>query len=574
MTPLATVMLAVLLVVLGVLQHRWIAEVSLAERQRMQEGLETAAARLASELDHEVARAFFFFQPELSGRDGDSRARLVQQLRNWRSTANYPELIRDVFVATRAEGGGVKLERLDPASGRFVPTDWPRDLAPVRERLERHATNPVESAALALVLPLAWPLSDMPSQRGAILLHLDRGFLTRVLIPDLARSWFGRSSDADLLVAVMGPDGAIYRSDPSLPVARYLPGDVSVPLLRIQQIIEGGFGHGRHRLPFKTTNPAAEGQPRVRHPHWPWGGRRASSPHGEEGLWRVVVTHRSGSLEAVVARVRHRNMALSAGVLTLLAASLAVMAMAGQRAYRLARQQMELVAGVTHELNTPLAAIRSAGQNLADGVVADPAQVRRYGTLIEREGSRLSSLVAKALELAGIQSGSKVYRPEPVPLAEVVDEALADSRWILEESRFEVDKDLPADLPPALADRGALRLAIQNLVDNAVKYAADGRWIGLRGRAAAGGQWVTLTVEDRGPGIQPEDRPKLFEPFYRGRQNGATPVPGSGLGLSLVRQVVEAQGGRVSVGPGSGGQGCAFELRLPAARREAWEEAS
>src|SRR5262245_14972312 len=101
MAPLATVVLAVLLVVLGVVQHRWIAEVSLAEQQRMREGLEMAAGRLAGELDHEVARAFFFFQPEPPGHDGDPRARLVQQLRNWRSTAPYPELIRDVFVATR-----------------------------------------------------------------------------------------------------------------------------------------------------------------------------------------------------------------------------------------------------------------------------------------------------------------------------------------------------------------------------------------------------------------------------------------------------------------------------------------
>jgi signal transduction histidine kinase len=298
--------------------------------------------------------------------------------------------------------------------------------------------------------------------------------------------------------------------------------------------------------------------------HRPPPGRFAAPPvRGEgrgEGPWRVVVTHRAGSLEAAVARARRRNLALSAAVLLLLAGSLAVMAFAAQRARRLARQQMELVAGVTHDLNTPLAAIRSAAQNLADGVVAAPDQVRRYGTLIEREGSRLSALVAKALELAGIQSGSRVYRPEPVALAEVVGEALDASRWALQEGGFAVEEDVPADLPPVRADRGALQMAVQNLVDNAVKHAAAGRWLGLRARAA--GAWVTLTVEDRGPGIRPEDRPHLFEPFFRGPA-AAGPVPGSGLGLSLVRQVVEAQGGRVSVAPGAAGRGSAFALRLP-----------
>ena len=580
MAPLATVLLAVLLVALAFLQHTWIAEVSVAERQRMKEGLTAAAERLASELHHEIGRVFLSFQPES---EWDSRrARVVQQARTWYSTAPFPDLIQDTFVAERVEGGAVELERLDLKTSQFVPARWPADLAPLRTRLARGgapvepSVDAVKSAAPVLVLPLIWPRpgEGPPMDHGAVVLRLDREFLGKVLIPELVKSWFGRA-EADLLVAVMAPDGPVYLSDPSLPVSRYLPGDVSMLLLGLQPMSEdlGREHHGHRRSPLPSA--AGEAQPAARSVlPWRYRHRWPGPPLILDNQWRLVVTHRAGSLEAAVARARHHNMAVSAGVLVLLAASLAVMAMAGQRAHRLARQQMELIAGVTHELNTPLAAIRSAGQNLADGIVADPAQARRYGTLIEREGSRLSSLVAKALELAGIQSGSKVYRPEPVPLAEVVDEVLAGSRWALEESRFEVDKELPDDLPPALADRGALRLAIQNLVDNAVKYAADGRWIGLRARAMAGGRWVTLTVEDRGPGIRPEDRPKLFEPFYRGRQEGATPIPGSGLGLSLVRQVVEAQGGRVSVGPGSGGQGSAFELRLPAARREEREEAS
>ena len=572
---MATVLLAILLVVLAVLQHTWIAEVSVAERQRMREGLEAAAGRLAAEVHHEIGRAFLSFQPEPE--QGSSRARLVQQARSWQATAPFPELVRDVFVATRRDGGAVELERLDAQTGRFVPASWPADLALLHARLAHGgapgepSVNAVKGAAPVLILPLGWPRhgEGPPAERGAVLLRLDREFLTKELIPEMVDSWFGRSG-SDLLVAVMAPDGPVYLSDPSLPVSRYLPGDVSMPLLGLWRM-PGIFGHERHRSP---ASAAGEAQPRSRSAR-SWRHRhRQIGPPFVDGPWRLVVTHRAGSLEAAVARARHHNMAVSFGVLVLLAASLAVMAMAGQRAHRLARQQMELVAGVTHELNTPLAAIRSAAQNLADGIVADPAQARRYGTLIEREGSRLSSLVAKALELAGIQSGSKVYRPEPVPLAEVVDEALAGSRWALEETGFEVEKDLPDDLPPALSDRGALRLVLQNLVDNAVKYAAAGRWIGVRACPAAGGRWVTLTVEDRGPGIRPEDRPKLFEPFYRGHQDGATPIPGSGLGLSLVRQVVEAQGGRVSVGPGSGGHGSAFELRLPAARREEREDAS
>ena len=561
LAPAAAVLLAVLLVVLAVLQYRWIAEVSLAERQRMRAGLQAAAERLAAEVDREVGRVVHTFEPAPrggGGAAGDVGERLLRQLRSWRATAPHPELVRDLFVVRPREGGGPPLERLDAASGRFAPAPWPAELARVREQLlneslralrdgratalwngrpagRRHRPSRawgIEAEAPAVVLPLAWPERGRPaSDRGVLIVRLDREHLTRVLLPELVAAWFGGPAGRDVLVAVTEGGRPLYLSDPSLPASRYLPGEVSAPLLA------AGWPH-----------------------HRPPPGRFALPPSPGEGPWRVVVTHRAGSLEAAVARARRRNLALSGAVLLLLAVSLAVMSFAAQRARRLARQQMELVAGVTHDLNTPLAAIRSAAQNLADGVVAAPEQVRRYGTLIEREGSRLSALVAKALELAGIQSGSRVYRPEPVALAEVVGEALDASRWALQESGFAVEEDVPADLPPVRADRGALQMAVQNLVDNAVKHAAAGRWLGLRARAA--GDWVTLTVEDRGPGIRPEDRPHLFEPFFRGPA-AAGPVPGSGLGLSLVRQVVEAQGGRVSVAPGAAGRGSAFALRLP-----------
>jgi signal transduction histidine kinase len=253
-------------------------------------------------------------------------------------------------------------------------------------------------------------------------------------------------------------------------------------------------------------------------------------------------------------------------VLALLATSFAVLVVAAQRARRLARQRMELVAGVTHELNTPLAAIRSAGQNLADGVVADPDQVRRYGALIEREGQRLSALVGQALKLAGIESGARVWRPEPAPVAEAVQETLADCRWLLAENGTEVETEVPADLPEVLIDRGALGLIVRNLVDNAARHGGAGKWVGVRARLEPDGRHVLLSVEDRGPGIAAEDRPHLFEPFYRGRGVVGSATPGSGLGLDLVRRAAAAHGGTVSVSSGAGGHGALFSVRLPAAR--------
>jgi two-component system sensor histidine kinase BaeS len=114
-------------------------------------------------------------------------------------------------------------------------------------------------------------------------------------------------------------------------------------------------------------------------------------------------------------------------------------------------------------------------------------------------------------------------------------------------------------------------MALVNLLDNAAKYASAGQLVTVRaaaargGRGGRGGRQVSLTVEDRGPGIRAEDRPHLFEPFFRGREVATGGVPGSGLGLSLVRRIVEAHRGTVSVAAGPGGKGSAFTLHLPTA---------
>jgi signal transduction histidine kinase len=269
----------------------------------------------------------------------------------------------------------------------------------------------------------------------------------------------------------------------------------------------------------------------------------------------------------MVARVRRRNLGVGLGTLALLGATAALLAIGAQRARRLAQQQMELVAGVTHELNTPLAAIRSAGQNLADGIVTDPAQVRRYGGLIEKEGGRLTALVAQVLDFAGITSGNRAYASEPLSVARLVDDVLRDHRLALDQAGMTVERDVPPDLPEVRGDAVALRSAIANLVANAAKFASAGQWLALRATARPAEGTVVLRVEDRGPGVSREEREQVFEPFYRGKAAERNATPGSGLGLSLVRHVVRAHGGRVHLESREGG-GAVVVLELPAAGRE------
>ncbi len=282
------------------------------------------------------------------------------------------------------------------------------------------------------------------------------------------------------------------------------------------------------------------------------------------GHWTLRVKHEAGSLEAAVAASRRRNLALSGGVLALLGVVVALIAVSARRAQALARRQMEFVAAVSHELRTPVAVINSAAGNLADGVVGDPARVKRYGATIQTEARRLGDTVERVLQLAGLGSGRPLpmTRVAPDPL---VHEAVRLSAADAAEAGVQVQVEMPADLPAVLGDAGTLQSAVQNLIGNAIKYAGADRWVRVAVTARrAPRREVRIAVEDHGDGLDAEEQRLVFEPFFRGKAAVANQIKGSGLGLSLVRRIADAHGGRVEL-VSSPGHGSTFTICLPAA---------
>jgi two-component system phosphate regulon sensor histidine kinase PhoR len=598
----------VLLAVLATLQFRWTGEVSRAERERMRAGLEVAAARFAADLDRELTRALLFFLPAANlptGPEGSARE-TVRLLERWRETAPYPELVEAVWEV-REDGSGPPLRIAAAPSGEVMAQTavWPPELQPVRRRLEslegpggpprsrRRAPGLREPRppllvpdAAALVLP---HFGRREPSTELLILQLDRAYLRDEFLPRLGERYFDtRGGPAYALeVRLAGGSGRrIFASGPPSPGSSGPEGgDVEVDLFALSppEELRGLWRElRRERLwarerpggeeGWEGLSPEAQPEPRPGMRPGPWmemrPGLRPGPPAGlgaaeaREGGWKLVVRHPEGSLEAAVRRVRWRNLAVSFGVLLLLGLTLWLLLLSGRRAQRLAAQQVELVAGITHELRTPVAAIESLGQNLADGIVRGEEQVRRYGSLIRSEGERLERLVDQVLELAGILSGKRAHAAEPTDLAAVVEGAAADHRALLDEEGFTLDLDVAPDLPPLEADPAALRRAVGNLIHNAVKYGGRKRWVGVRARPSGRGDEVILAVEDRGPGVPRDDLPHLFEPFYRGSNATAAQIQGSGLGLSLVRHVAERHGGRVEVRDGAEG-GSVFEIHLP-----------
>jgi len=251
---------------------------------------------------------------------------------------------------------------------------------------------------------------------------------------------------------------------------------------------------------------------------------------------------------------------LVAGVLGLLALYRMVAV-----AVAFAERRSNFVAAVSHELKTPLTAIRMYGEMLRDGIVASDAKRQEYYGHITAESERLSRLINNVLEFSRLEKGTRDVTLVTGPLEPVVREAVELVRPHAEGEGFTLAVELDGALPPVRFERDALLQVLFNLVDNAVKYARDGGERRIVVRAAPCGDAVCLTVRDSGPGVPEEHLAHVFEPFYRGERELTRRSRGTGLGLALVRGLVERMGGRVE---GRNVRDGGFEVTIRLARAD------
>jgi signal transduction histidine kinase len=625
-------LMLVLVPALAYWQYRWIAEVSEREKEQMQKNITESTQRLARDLDTEYSRLYMMFRiAPKSARTSESdsatpmlavRHQLRAVYSAWRVKTAHPNLLSSVYAVTK-QRDELELSWFDTTSLTLAHTDWTPELAEIkREMTRRLAADSASSDGFnfqsmdKIFVPVFVQSSVLSSglnqaKHGYVVLILNPDYLRSTLIQELVQSHI-RTDDYDVAV-VNTPRHVFYRS--SLAVPAELP-DVSMPLgkFRFADIIADMMDtlHAPSQSPLgvmkkiiavsdsvgitnaitlKTTTPHQTSLRTMSHLadtsfHVLTSGVKTSISKSTDSLlnksviitlfgnassaqWQIHVWHRSGSLDKAVSKARLRNLVISFGVLTLLAASLVMMAVTTERAKKLAAQQMEFVAGVSHELRTPLAVIRSAAENLADGIVRDEQQVRHYGDLIRREGRRLSSMVEQVMTFAGIESQNRqsqnkqstpVYQIQPLDLTALIRDALERYAPELEAHAFHVELQLAANLPAINGDKTAVDSAIQNLLENAIKYSAETKRLTVR--TADDGNMIQLSVSDSGIGISPEDLKHIVEPFYRSQVVRDAQIKGNGLGLSLVHRIMEAHAGNLSV-QSKLGIGSTFTLRFP-----------
>lgn len=230
------------------------------------------------------------------------------------------------------------------------------------------------------------------------------------------------------------------------------------------------------------------------------------------------------------------------------------------REVRIAEVRSQFVASVSHELKTPLTAIRMFAETLAMGRTRDDRTKSEYLETIVNESERLARLVDNVLDFSKIEQGKKIYRFHETRLGDVAGSAVRAMRFPLEQQGFDLRLSITEDIPALRADADALQQAILNLLTNAMKYSGDSREIDMRVAARNGD--AVIEVEDRGLGLEPAERRRVFEKFYRAPSHESRLIAGTGLGLTLVSHIAAAHGGRVEV-ESAAGVGSTFRILIP-----------
>ncbi len=556
--------------VLALLQNRWLDELARAEKDRLHQELQNQLNRLSRDFNTELTDACIGLLPAASLVDKLGREK-AYSAQYWQWKESHDRVFQRIALAV-PQNGSLALFDLNLATAQLSPEDWPVPWAALKDGLLARLTgagfgpNSLLGDSALIDLPRFGgsgpgnnrePGPPFGREQDWLIVEINDDYVRSVMLPELLHRHLGAAGKLNYEAAV------VRRADPSHVVFRLMQVIPSqeAEIVRAPDASVDLFEVNYGALRFRSGNQARGSPPPTL--------RLESGP----GRWRLLVRHQAGSLEDVVSRARWQNLVLSVGILLLILATVVALVRFSRRAQHLAGLQMNFVAGVSHELRTPLAVIRTAAFNLRGKLSTRPDQVERYGALIQNEAEKLGSLVEQILRFSSARAGQVIRDREPIVMEHLIDESIRSSR-VADEPGVVIEKHLEPGLPRIFGDELAMRHVVQNLLQNALKYGTEGNhWIGVFAALVHDekGPVLELRVADRGPGIPLDEQKHIFDAFFRGRRAIQDQVHGTGLGLNLAKEIVEAHGGSIHV-KSEPMKGTEFIVRIPAMQRELEDE--
>jgi len=612
------------------LQWRWIGGIAEREEEHLRVTMRTSATYAAWKVNQRILALQQTFTAAGNTTNAETAQELAEMLRDWKEHSDSLLIQALYVVRTTPETQTQTVYRFDERTTQLIPsTD-----STVLQLLAVETPLPVSRMSKglqALMLPMlpkgigearfmvgkspperpaksAFSSNDAPSERGMMLaailgkfrpdmlmIMLDSTFVRHKLLPSLMRAQF-QSVGYHWAVVERSNGQVLSVSDAHISPQMFAKADFTAPIGFVPPRTPGRLGRALASVAARLPLVLAAEQDSLTNrssllPAIHSLGRSSlldsAMMSSLLGIAELRIVAAEGSIEREVALFRWRNLAVSFGVLFVLAGGLIVVMLAVVRSERLAQQQIQFVAGVSHELRTPIAVLHSASENLADGIVKTPEQAQRYGTVMKREIVRLMEMTERTLSFAGIQSGRRMFDLQPALLADIVTAYLRRNHDLLEQEGCTVLVQHDTTLPLIPLDSRAIDSVLDNVMSNAVKYSAvphndsdtpaatmtavqARREIRITTRRV--GNDVVLSVQDFGRGITPKDQKQVFEPFFRTAEALNAQVHGSGLGLSIVRHIVKQHGGSIRL-ESAVGRGTTFFVHLPIPPEQVLERA-
>ncbi|HEX3878102.1 MAG TPA: HAMP domain-containing sensor histidine kinase [Bryobacteraceae bacterium] len=528
--------IAVVCAVLSFLQYRWTGELSRAEPALLRAGLNEQVGRLVRNFNEEIRESSAALLPDAAEVRAKGTAEAHKARYEQWAGAHDRALFSRLDVAVPKQGA-VQLYRMD-AGGNLTAEEWPEGWGHLREEMTERSRGQGRPPAMPpdsnlIELPVFANPDDRGSELEWMLFELDQNYVRSKILPRLVAEYLNPGNELvyDASVSWGGPHNAVIYST---------------------------------RADQSDVAEKADATAGMFSPETEAAGRGRGRFHEERRMsrWVIAVRHRAGSLDAAVARARRRNLIASLLLVGLLGGVAWALVRYTARSRRLAEMQFRFAAGVSHDLRTPLTAIRGAAYNMAEGLVKEPAAVNRYAKLIQRNAEELTAMIENVLAFSATLQSKTEQSRKVLAVGELLQHAAAAMTPEAEQAGCRLEVNVAPDLPTVRGDSVALELVFRNLIGNAARHGAQGKWIGVS--AARAGDGVEVRVCDRGPGIAEAERERIFEPFYRGKVSRAQRVQGTGLGLSLAKNTVEQYKGTVEAHNSPGG-GAEFTVRLPAA---------
>ena len=553
-------------IILGYYQYQWIRTATSVEMNRIINEMHNSSV-IALEKAFDEIRALISFS-YITPADFFSRnwEGVGESISYWKSQSTYPDLLDSIYIIP--VGGGDPYLAYEEGGSRFVTTDTPDDFALFeRDLAQEHPLDAFRKNYPVLLMKgyFIFPLSteETPAISAFLAIKIDPDLFYKVILPEYLTEYVGH-----YMLKVTAPGTVFYSSVDLARSSREADHEVKI----FHNLFRTDRGRPFGERPPEDRPEGAMVDPITRY----WFLRTDGFPGIEEEQFShsptLEIFFPDRSLETAMRRRMVSSLLLSAGTLLVLIAAYFALYALLRRTNALRSREHDFVTSMSHELRTPLSVISATSDNLVRGIVDNPDRIKKYGNLIQTQSQRLGKMVESILFYSGLESlDAGAMHDEEINLDTFFGEILHTLAPAAEEAGVRVVFARDTGIDSARSDSNAVRLIAENLIVNAFRHGVGSQSdpevrVEIRTRPP---RFLYLTVEDDGPGIPADEMKRVFEPFARGERSKVEQVPGSGLGLHIVRRVSTRLGGQVTVESpypdmaGGSRRGARFTVKIP-----------